>query len=180
MKSSFIRILMFFLLLLATYSCGPHEEIKKLGYFVFPDNMVVVLGDSIIEWNTIAKTPMLFYLLDSTKCMSCEYNKLYNFEPYYKAICETDTLSFFAVVIPNSTSCNRVDYIVEANNLAYPIVIDKNNTICEINDMSGIRATDYAYIYINKEGYGYKVYWPIEKRVFNINRILNYFVDNIR
>lgn len=166
----------FLLLLYPISSCELESKIEGIGLFEFPDNACVIVGDSIKQLKTDEfRLPALCYWLDSTKCTPCEYDMLYNFDPYHNLAGE---ISFFVIVSPPAIHKHNIDYKASVNNLTFPVIIDNDGSFYNKNKTIGLGENDFAYIYIDESGKGYEYVLPDEQMLYDIRRVYDYCTIN--
>ena len=173
-----MRNLRLLLLLLAVSSCKMQNQIDEIGLFEYPDNAWMIVGDSIRHQDAFdLKIPALCYWLDSTKCTPCEYDMLYNFEPYFNL---ADDVSFFVIVSPPSIHKNQIDYKTTINAFSFPIIVDMDCSLYGKNRPVGLGENDYAYIFLDEEGMGYEYVLSGEQMVYDIHQVFDYCLTNHR
>jgi len=173
-----MRNLWLLLLLYPISSCKVERKIERIGLFEFPEDACVIVGDSIKQLNTDEiRLPALCYWLDSTKCTPCEYDMLYNFEPYFDLARD---VSFFVIVSPSSIHINHVDYTTSINDLSFPVIVDKYCSFYNKNKPDGLGDNDYSYIYLDEVGMGYEYVLPGERMVYDIRSVFDYCTANHR
>lgn len=171
MKNLWLLLLMY-----PINSCKTESKIDGIGLFEFPADASVVVGDSIKQLNIDEfRLPALCYWLDSTKCTPCEYDMLYNFDPYFNL---AGDISFFVLVSPPAVQKHNIDYKASVNNLTFPVIVDKDGSFYNKNKTIGLGENDFAYIYIDENGKGYEYVLPGEQMVYDIRRVFEYCTKN--
>lgn len=167
-----------FLLLFVVSGCNNLKMIDNIGLFVFPEDAWAIMEDSVVKLKADEiRLPALCYWLDSTKCTPCEYDMLYNFEPYLGLAGE---VSFFVIVSPPSVLKKQVDYKTTINGFSFPVIIDKDCSFYDKNKPVDLGENDYAYIFIDEEGIGYEYVLPGERMIYDIRRVFDYCEKNRR
>lgn len=171
-----LRIILKLLSLFAFSSCTNQYRIENIGKIEYPDSALVIVDEKETDLSIIS-LPALCYWLDSTKCTPCEYDMLYNFEPYYWVLGET---SFFAIVTPATTHKDHIDYKTSINYLPFPVVVDKSCFFYRNNNPVYVKEGENSYIYIDENGVGYELILPEGNMIYDIGRIIDCFMSNIR
>lgn len=142
----------------------------------FSDRVEVMIGDSLLDLEAVNfRTPGLFFLLDTTKCLPCEYEMLYNFESYYPETGIDDSISFSVIVTPRSDYSARVDYLNSINKYNFPILTDKSKTFYSKNDFFNVSNDEFKYIYVFDENKLAILSLPEQKLTYNIQAVCEYF-----
>ena len=166
------------LLSFAFSSCINQYRIENIGKIEYPDSVLVIVDEKEIEMDlSIIRLPALCYWLDSTKCTPCEYDMLYNFEPYSWVLGET---SFLAIVTPATAHRDHIDYKAAINCLPFPVIVDKSCSFYRKNNPVYVKEKENSYIYIDENGVGYELILTEGHMIYDIGRILDYFTSNIR
>lgn len=142
----------------------------------FSDRVEVMIGDSLLDLKAVNfRTPGLFFLLDTTKCLPCEYEMLYNFESYYPETGIDDSISFSVIVTPRSDYTAKVDYLNSINKYNFPILTDKSKTFYSKNDFFNVSDDEFQYIYVFNENKLAILSLPEQKLTYNIKAVCEYF-----
>lgn len=165
---------------LSTNSCNNHKtscsganiEEQQL---VFSDNSIIIISDSILKLQDVSfKTPSLLFLLDSAKCLPCEYELLYNFEPHFTdAICK-DSISFGVIVTPKSDYINSMNYLNNVHKYSFPLIIDNRLSFYNNNKYVDVSKEMFQYIYIYERNKMLIIYLTEEDLTYNIHRVYNF------
>lgn len=132
------------LLVLTTDCTGLKDKGCINNTIRFSERTEVMIGDSLLDIESVNfKTPGLFFLLDTTKCLPCEYDMLYNFESYYTETGVNDSITFSVIVTPRSDYKVRMDYLNSINKYNFPILIDNSNTFYCKNDYINVSEDEF-------------------------------------
>lgn len=116
----------------------------------FSDETRVTIGDSLLNLQSISfKKPTLFFLLDTSKCLPCEYEMLYNFESYCSGKNCGDSITFGVIVTPGLEYVEKVDYLNSIHKYTFPILVDESNDFYLNNDFMNVSEDIFQYIYVN-------------------------------
>jgi len=145
---------------------------EDIGFFVIPDDVWMIEGDSIKRLDPGGiKYPALCFWLDSTKCTPCEYDMLYNFNPYYGMNGDS---SFFVIVTPSANHKNLICHEITVNDFPFPIMVDTAGSFYYSNKQVCIGDIEYVYVYLDDSGAGHKYVLPEGRMEYDIRGIVDY------
>ncbi|MBO7110726.1 MAG: hypothetical protein J6W18_02120 [Bacteroidaceae bacterium] len=151
---------------------------EDIGFFVFPDSVWMIEGDSIKMLESYdLKYPALLFWLDSTKCTPCDYDMLYNFDPYYSNIGD---MSFYVIVTPSANHKTHIDYAMTINDFPFPVIVDTAGSFYNRNKQVGIGNLEYVYIYLDEKGVGNKYVLSCERMEYDLRCIIDYCTPSHR
>lgn len=159
-------------------SCKNQNNIEYIGLIEYPDSALVIVDDRIMETDSsIIRLPALCFWLDSTKCTPCEYDMLYNFEPYFGVHGNT---GFFVIVSPAAVHKHDIDYKVTIDGFNFPVIVDKSCSFYRKNKTLYVNENENLYIYIDENGWGYELILSEEDMTYDIGKVTDYITLNIR
>lgn len=119
-----------------------------------PDRMLAVDFDSIYDINDkkIDRTTLLVWI-DSTHCMPCSVEYLYDYELLNKKLKTTisDSLQVIAVLSPKFSELEALKYKLKREHFDFPVFIDESNKFSVLNPFF-INENGEVTICTDKEG----------------------------
>lgn len=101
-----------------------------------PDRMMSVDFDSTYYVNNaeIERTTLLVWI-DSTHCMPCSVDYLYDYEPLDKRLKETisDSVQIIAVLSPKPSELDALKFKLRREHFSFSVYIDESNTFQDLN-----------------------------------------------
>lgn len=155
-----------------TSNSGANIEEQPLD---ISDNSIIIINDSILETQNVEfKIPSLYFLLDSAKCLPCEYELLYNFESYYSDTTCKDSISFGVIVTPKSDYINNINYLNSIHHYSFPLIIEDRLAFYKNNKYVDVSNNMFQYVYIYERNKLLIIYLTEEDLTYNIHRVYNF------
>lgn len=165
------------LLLLGFNNCKNQDKVVAIGEFEYPDRAWLIIGDSTkIMESAMITFPALCFWLDSTKCTPCEYDMLYNFDPYYKV---EQGINFFVIISPSTSHQRLIDFKMSVDDFSFPVIVDMD---CSFYDkqVPVVNSDTFAYLYIDENGMGYKYLIPDTHLTYDMGKVFRHCETNHR